>query len=153
MKRDAMKVKRGAMKCSCAHCGFWVRFPATDCRYGSQCRRGDCGFAHPSPSRSAASKCMAGSSALRCRFGIKCTATWCARAHPSPSLECQNDERGLAKSFSALSSRPPQPTSSLKRSLSGLAKTFGIDDYFIYCLERAFGDRTQQLCVLLVDLG
>jgi len=33
-----------------------------------------------------------------------------------------------------------------------LAKTFGIDEYFIYCLERAFGDRTQQLCVRLVDL-
>jgi ribosomal protein S26 len=82
----------------------------------------------------------------------ECAGTDREHAHPNPSLECRNDDRGLIQSFSALRAGRGGPEDSRKRSLSGFAKTFDIKNDFIKYLEQALEDRTQQLCVLLVDL-
>jgi hypothetical protein len=80
---------------SCYGCTFETTRPDTDCRYGSNCTRDDCHFAHASP----AGNChMAGNEPIACRHGIKCKRGNCSFAHPSPSLGCDGSSRSDSES-------------------------------------------------------
>ena len=93
--------KKSPSKCcgSCSACNFRTKVPRTDCKFGSNCTRKDCMYAHASP---AGSNHMAGTIATACKEGIQCTLGSCNFAHPSKSLVCTNqDEGGPAKSHGA----------------------------------------------------
>ncbi|KAJ1495238.1 hypothetical protein T484DRAFT_2159182 [Baffinella frigidus] len=149
------------MPCGCSACTFRVAEPRTDCRFGSQCSKRDCKFAHPSPAVSARTKHMAGSVACLCHHGIKCHNSGCDYAHPSPALKCRNDEGGLSESFSAMSvasrssggSGAAQGVARVQQSLGvNFCQMYGVQRAFMENLERALADRRKKCIVLLVDL-
>ena len=92
--------------CTCQACSYRVQSPATNCRYGSNCSRGDCRFAHPSPSYSGATKRLAGDEIGRCRYGILCNDIRCEFAHPSPSLKCHARQTRTGQYHTQLLNRP-----------------------------------------------
>jgi hypothetical protein len=77
------------------------------CRFGSDCHRSDCKWAHACKLCTGAQDASEERKSKACKHGIACWKSCCQFAHPSPSLTCNPTTYfGTVKSF-ARSSIPP----------------------------------------------